>query len=79
MKKDIRRLYADMFANVTNSADMQLSEAFHNEFSYPNFEYIQDKSEGDHSPGDTSHFHLKGLSVFLQFWFNHLQLTPDIC
>jgi hypothetical protein len=81
LKKDIRRLYADMFSNVTNSADMQLTECFFKEFTRKNLDFTQ-SCVASKIPGmceEPELIQLNGLNVFLQFWYNQQQMAPDIC
>ncbi len=89
LRKDIRRSYADMFANVTNSSDIGLIEGFYKAFSVKSLEFEQrhvkpsmmiapagvvTTSITTCSPPD---FKLESMPVFLQFWYNRMHLVPD--
>jgi hypothetical protein len=81
LKKDIRRRYAEMFAIMANTVDMNLSEMFFKEFSRPKMEFLQSSGEYDVPVNHTKYgdFQLGGLDMFLQFWYNQMHLAPDIC
>jgi hypothetical protein len=75
-----------MFANVSNAADIHLSECFFRDFSSKQtpLQYIQTEEAHLIPPigyreQRPENFQLNGLSVFLQFWFNQCLLSPDMC
>jgi hypothetical protein len=67
-----------MFANVANSSEMQLAEGFFKEFTTPDMKYFQTQDDLDIVDGRDENFELVGQCVFLQFWFNHIMLVPDM-
>jgi hypothetical protein len=78
IRKDIRRLYVDMFANVANASEMLLAEGFYKEFTTPNMEYSQTQDAFITVDNKPVTFELAGQSIFLQYWFNHILLVPDM-
>jgi hypothetical protein len=79
LKKDIRRLYSNMFANVSNSCDMNMTEGFFRDYSVHDMKFIQHCGIKPPFPNMPSFFQFDGLAVFLQFWFNRMHLAPDMC
>ncbi len=76
LRKDIRRSYADMLANVTNSADIRNVEGFFSTFSRRDLMFVED-CENTPSGERLRNTQLSGMAVFLQFWFNRMTLVPD--
>jgi hypothetical protein len=78
MKKDIRRMYSNMFANVSNSGDIRMTEGFFSDFSTFNMTCIVKASHSPY-PDVPTFMKIDGLAVFLQFWYNRIQVVPDMC
>eukprot|EP01034_Spumella_vulgaris_P038037 gene38037-46938_t len=80
MPNDIRRQYALMFTNSLNSNDFSLFLAFLTKYSSLEFAYSQ-TYQGQTVDNNFRHprlIQLKGLHCAAQYWFNKLQLIPDV-
>jgi hypothetical protein len=78
IRNDIRKRYADMFTNVTNSYDVCLLGRFLRDFSLSELTFVQN-SENPPMPDIPNYFEFVGSAVFLQFWHNRTYLSPDMC
>ncbi len=78
-KRDVRRLYAFMFANVFNAADYSLWLGFFDDFYRKDLSFTQ--STQPHSarhPFAPRHISVTGSAQAAQFMFNRLASCPDI-
>ncbi len=77
-KNDIRRSYAEMLVNVSNSSDINSIESFFSVFARPDMAFIQGCDACDYAnKTNPLKFQIDSKAVFLQYWFNRLHLAPD--
>ncbi len=76
LKRDIRRTYANMLINVSNSLDISLAESFYTTFTNNQFVYKTFVTEIT-TPDKIEQTEFIGIPSYLQYLFNRFQLTPD--
>ena len=81
VKNDIRRSYAQMFANVSNSFNSDLVATFFHTFSRIDMDFQENNTiiqsteyDADDMPQSLT---LNGLPVVVQFWLNRMHAIPD--
>jgi hypothetical protein len=80
MPNDIRRQYTLMFTNTLNSNDFSLFLKFLTKYTSPDFAYAQ-TFNGQAVDNGFRHprlVQLRGVKPAAQYWFNKLQLIPDV-
>lgn len=76
LKNDIRRNYANIFSNVMNSADEDLTRAFFKKFTLPNFSFYFIVKDGTRNISGQKVFHGRG-NAFRHFMVKYAAL-PDL-
>ncbi len=77
MKRDIRRIYANMFTNVSNSMDIETAAEFYTHFTNNQFVYKMTIADSV-TPHLQDLTEFIGLPVYLQYIYNRLQICPDV-
>ncbi len=79
LRRDIRRKYSTMIANVFNSHDIDFVEKFFQEFSFPNIEICHEfgvgSSHSSHNPHRRSQ--VFGIDKIVESFQVNFQLMPD--